>query len=128
MANLPPEILAVNPASWVRLTRRFRARLVINDTGSTTWVVESYRRNVHHRLVSAGTAERVYRTSHGVQCTCMTVSRSSEPCEHAKALEAVGLLVVLRLRAPHGTAPETPSEADRVEHAAWGSQDGIYGV
>ena len=128
MASLQPEIFAVNPASWVRLIRRFRARLVINDTGSPAWIVEPCRRNFHHRIVSAGGAERVYRTSHGTQCTCMTVSRSSEPCEHAKALDHVGLLVVLSLRAPHGTTPESPSEADRAEHASWGSQDAFYGV
>jgi hypothetical protein len=130
MSSLKPEVFAVNPDSFVFLTRRLRARLVVNGDGSATWVVEPFRCNPHHRIVSAGGSERVYRTVHGVQCTCMTVSRPSEPCEHAKALGHVGLLVVLSLRAPHRTAPETPSEADRAEHAVWlqNAQDAIFGV
>jgi hypothetical protein len=91
--------------------------------------VEPYHRNLHRRIVSAGGSERVYHSfTHGTVCTCQTVRPSSEPCEHIKALDRVGLLVVLRLHAGHEGTHETPSEADRAEHASWGSQDAIYGV
>src|SRR5262245_5603235 len=110
--SLKPEVLAVNPDAYVRLNRRLRARLFVNGNGSVTWVVEKYRRNFHHRIVSAGPGERVYRTPHGVQCTCQTVSHSAEPCDHERSLERAGLLIVLRLRVPHGIGPETPSDDD----------------